>query len=197
MITVSEACAIVKRNVSAEQAAAVLYGVQANRQHYAACPFHGERTPSLRFFKDGGFKCFGCGASGSAIDFVIRMDGCRVTDAVAKISEAFGLGIDLRITELRAYISMQGREATERAFRDGIVAGWKDYRRALIFKRDSLDILYQKAASTPKAERTGEQHDMLPVWQEELIGLEDKIRDADANIARLQRWPEVTHHAGA
>ena len=114
-----------------------------------------------------------------------------------KISEAFGLGVDLRITDLRAYISMQGREAAERAFRDGIVAGWKDYRRALIFTRDSLDILYQKAASTPKEERTGEQHDMLPVWQEELIGLEDKIRDADANIARLQRWPEVTHHAGA
>lgn len=40
------------------------------------CPFHDERTPSFTITPDGGgFKCFGCGASGDVIEFVMRAEG--------------------------------------------------------------------------------------------------------------------------
>lgn len=40
------------------------------------CPFHDEMTPSFTITPDGGaFKCFGCGASGDVIEFVMRVEG--------------------------------------------------------------------------------------------------------------------------
>jgi hypothetical protein len=36
----------------------------------ACCPFHQERTPSCVLYDDGGYKCFGCGARGDAIEYL-------------------------------------------------------------------------------------------------------------------------------
>jgi len=38
------------------------------------CPFHDEKTPSFTIFPNNRFKCFGCGAYGSSIDFVMKRD---------------------------------------------------------------------------------------------------------------------------
>jgi len=56
----------------------------------ARCPFHQDRTPSLSF-KDGRFKCFGCDASGDAIDLVAKMKDISTLEAVTKVTEAFHL----------------------------------------------------------------------------------------------------------
>lgn len=45
------------------------------------CPFHNERTPSF-YIKDNRFKCFGCDAGGTSIDFVMRRDGVDFIKAV-------------------------------------------------------------------------------------------------------------------
>ncbi len=50
-------------------------GERFNREGYIKCPFHKEKTPSMkvRFFPDRNkqkYKCFGCGATGDAIDFI-------------------------------------------------------------------------------------------------------------------------------
>lgn len=37
------------------------------------CPFHSENTPSCVLFPTGGFKCFGCGAHGNTVDFVMKL----------------------------------------------------------------------------------------------------------------------------
>ena len=51
--------------------------------HQAPCPFHNEKTPSFSVFPDSGtFHCFGCGAQGDAIDFVMRHDNLTFTEAV-------------------------------------------------------------------------------------------------------------------
>jgi len=46
------------------------------------CPFHDESTPSFYIFPDNKFKCFGCQAHGSAIDFVMMRDGVNFITAV-------------------------------------------------------------------------------------------------------------------
>jgi len=45
------------------------YGFTQNRAGFISCPFHSEKTASLKIFKDGGWKCFGCGRGNSVIDF--------------------------------------------------------------------------------------------------------------------------------
>ena len=52
------------------------------------CPFHNDKTPSLSFTKDH-YKCFGCDASGDAIDLVAKMRNVSVTEAAQQISEVF------------------------------------------------------------------------------------------------------------
>ena len=54
----------------------------------ACCPFHGEKTPSFRVdLETDTFHCFGCGAEGNAIDFVMKMDGVSRQEAIAKLAK--------------------------------------------------------------------------------------------------------------
>lgn len=56
------------------------------RELAGLCPFHGERTPSFRIVPDKGFyHCHGCGAHGSAIDYVMHTRNLSFPDAVREI----------------------------------------------------------------------------------------------------------------
>lgn len=55
------------------------------------CPFHNDKTPSLSF-TNGHFKCFGCDASGDAVDLVTKMRNVSKTEAAKQIVEAFPVG---------------------------------------------------------------------------------------------------------
>ena len=57
-----------------------LYGLHPNRAGFICCPFHKEKTASLKIYKDS-FYCFGCGASGDIFEFVERMEGVSFKDA--------------------------------------------------------------------------------------------------------------------
>ena len=52
----------VKQSVTTRQAAS-FYGIRVGRNGMVCCPFHNDRTPSMKV--DSRFYCFGCGASGS------------------------------------------------------------------------------------------------------------------------------------
>jgi P4 family phage/plasmid primase-like protien len=62
------------------------------RSGKARCPFHQDHTPSLSF-KDGRYKCFGCDASGDAVDLVAKVRCVNTQEAVQQIIEAFHLDI--------------------------------------------------------------------------------------------------------
>jgi DNA primase len=49
------------------------------------CPFHGERTPSFRVYADH-YHCFGCGAHGDAIDWLMATRRMTFADALAHLS---------------------------------------------------------------------------------------------------------------
>jgi DNA primase len=52
----------------------------------ARCPFHDDREPSLLVDeRDGHFHCFGCGAHGDVIDFVMRRDGVSFAEACRRL----------------------------------------------------------------------------------------------------------------
>ena len=68
------------------------YGLEMNRAGMACCPFHDDKSPSLKVYDDH-FYCFGCGATGDCTGFVAKLFGLRQIDAAKKINEDFGLGL--------------------------------------------------------------------------------------------------------
>lgn len=73
--------------------AAEFYGFVPDRAGYICCPFHGERTASLKLFPDGGWHCFGCGKGGSSIDFVMELFGLEFRQAVVRLDMDFSIGL--------------------------------------------------------------------------------------------------------
>ena len=58
------------------------------------CPFHSEKTPSFTVFPSTqSFYCFGCGAGGDAITFVMRMENLDYVSAVRTLAERSGVTI--------------------------------------------------------------------------------------------------------
>ena len=51
------------------------YGYKPNRAGFISCPFHKEKTASMKIYEDS-FYCFGCGCNGDIFDFVCSMDRC-------------------------------------------------------------------------------------------------------------------------
>lgn len=73
------------RHLVSARAAAERYGFTPNWAGYICCPFHGERTASLKLYEDGGWYCFGCHAGGSSIDFVMRLFNLEFRQAVVRL----------------------------------------------------------------------------------------------------------------
>ena len=72
------------------------YGFELDRSGFCKCPLHGEKTGSFKSYSGNrGFYCFGCGAHGSVIDFVMQYFGLTFTDAISKINTDFSLGLPI------------------------------------------------------------------------------------------------------
>ena len=62
------------------------------REFEALCPFHHEKTPSFTISPQKGFYyCFGCGASGNAINFVMEFEKIPFREALEKIAKENGI----------------------------------------------------------------------------------------------------------
>jgi DNA primase len=60
--------------------------------YLACCPFHSEKTPSFTVHAGKGiFKCFGCGAGGDVLGFVMRIEGCAYPEAIRIVAEKSGI----------------------------------------------------------------------------------------------------------
>ena len=58
------------------------------------CPFHNEKTPSFTVVPDKQFyHCFGCGAHGTALGFLMDHDHLSFVEAVEEIAERVGLEV--------------------------------------------------------------------------------------------------------
>ncbi len=62
------------------------------RQWKGCCPFHNERTPSFYCYDDH-YHCFGCGAHGDAIRFVMETEGAAFREAVERLAAEAGLEV--------------------------------------------------------------------------------------------------------
>ena len=66
--------------------------VKRGREHSGLCPFHTEKSPSFTVNEQKGFyHCFGCGAHGSAVDFVMATENLSFPEAVERLAAEAGL----------------------------------------------------------------------------------------------------------
>ena len=105
----------VKQSVTTRQAAEH-YGIRVGRSGMAACPFHNDKTPSMKV--DSRFYCFGCGASGDVIDFVSRLDGIGAKEAAVRLAQDFSIPYDEKKTGEPYQKTIRRRQETpEQRFR--------------------------------------------------------------------------------
>lgn len=123
------------------------YGFEADRKGFLSCPFHNEKTASMRIY-DRSFYCFGCGAGGDVIKFAALLFGITNSQAAVRLNEDFGLCLTGRKPDRQKLIEEQKRREKKKreleAFR-------KDYREKCDeYRRLGKD--YESAEGFEKAE---------------------------------------------
>lgn len=109
----------VKQSVTTRQAADH-YQLRVNHAGFIACPFHDDRTPSMKV--DARFHCFGCGADGDVIDFAARLHGLDAKPAAEKLAADFHIpyektGRNPKLVRLVKSEEQLYRQLEERCFR--------------------------------------------------------------------------------
>jgi DNA primase len=92
--------------------------VRRGREFAGLCPFHHEKTPSFYVVEDKSFfHCFGCGAHGDVVGFVMRADNLDFVEAVEKLAGEAGLAVPQATPQERERAQRQKTllEATEAA----------------------------------------------------------------------------------
>lgn len=89
------------------------YGIKIDRRGFCCCPFHKEKTGSMKIYKDS-YYCFGCGESGDIFTFVQKMDDVDFKTAFKNLGGTYGDESDYRHKLYRYRIERQKETEEER-----------------------------------------------------------------------------------
>ena len=64
------------------------YGIRPDRAGFIRCPFHKEKTASMKIYQDS-YYCFGCGAHGDIFDFVTEMEDITFREAFFELGGTY------------------------------------------------------------------------------------------------------------
>ena len=105
------------RNDLGELAASYMQLKRRGRNLVGLCPFHGEKTPSFNIYtENGSFYCFGCGAGGDVITFIMKIENLDYLEAVKFLAQRAGMSMpeddyDDSMSRLRTRVYEANREA--------------------------------------------------------------------------------------
>ena len=85
------------------------------------CPFHGEKTPSFSVAPAKGFyKCFGCGKSGTAFNFLMELEGLNFPEAIRRVAEMSGVTLPEPVDD-EQYQKTKKKKAERKLIADEVV----------------------------------------------------------------------------
>lgn len=123
------------------------YGYTADRKGFICCPFHSEKTPSMKIYEKD-YHCFGCQEHGDVITFVQKLFGLSFQDTLRKIDTDFSLGLPIgeRIDKRRqtdmarqAFLRKREQKKKEEEHEKHLTA-WLDAHSELIrLERQKID----------------------------------------------------------
>ena len=142
--------------------AAERYGLPIRQGNMICCPFHADRTPSMKLNEDY-FCCFGCGAHGDVIDLAAKLFNLSGYDAAKKLAADFGITEQKPSILARLQRGNSHAEAERRCFRVlgdylQILQDWKT-NCAPQSPEDAIDPRYAEACRM--LERIGNMLDIL------------------------------------
>ncbi len=124
---------------------------KAGANFVACCPFHNEKSPSFTVSQSKQFyHCFGCGAHGTAIGFVMEHGGLGFVDAVEELARGAGVTVPREVTapgQVQHKVSPDLYEVMQSATRY--------YRDQLKQSSRAIDYLKQRGLSGEIAARFG------------------------------------------
>ena len=95
MQDIGSIAATIKERVSCLDAGKHM-GLEPDSHGFCRCPFHQEKTGSLKLYKgDRGWHCFGCGANGDVISLTMGYYGITFRQAVIRLDTEWRLGLNL------------------------------------------------------------------------------------------------------
>ncbi|MDE1168698.1 MAG: DNA primase [Pseudomonas sp.] len=101
---------------------------KAGKNYTACCPFHKEKTPSFSVSPDKQFYyCFGCGAGGNALGFIMDHDNLDFPQAVEELAKAAGM----EVPREEGGRSSKPRQPTDSPLYPLLTAAAEYYRQAL------------------------------------------------------------------
>ena len=96
---------------------------RAGTNYVGLCPFHNEKSPSFNVSPARGtYHCFGCGAGGTAIRFVMEHEGQSFVEAVKRLGEAAGIRIEEEVWDANAEAEAKHRSLLLRAHKE--ISAW-------------------------------------------------------------------------
>ena len=126
--------------------------VKKNREWSGLCPFHNEKSPSFTVNEDKGFfHCFGCGAHGDVIGFVMRAENRSFVEAVEQLAAEAGLEVPKPTQEAREHAIKQA------TLHDVVAAAASWFRSQLLAHQgtEARNYLLKRGLDTAEWERFG------------------------------------------
>ena len=142
--------------------AAEYYGLEVNRGNMVCCPFHADRTPSMKLNEEY-FYCFGCGAHGDVIALTAQLFDLSPAETAKKLAADFGIAGQKPSILAKLQRGKSQAETERRSFRVlgdylQILQDWKT-NCAPQSPEDAIDPRY--AESCHMLERIGNMLDIL------------------------------------
>lgn len=105
---------------------------KAGGTYKACCPFHDEKTPSFNVNPSKQFyHCFGCGASGDALKFIMEYDGLSFVEAVESLASQMGMEVPREKLSPEKQKRQQIQQQQQRDLYDVMHLAAKFYRHQL------------------------------------------------------------------
>lgn len=112
---------------------------RSGREFQACCPFHDEKTPSFTVSPQKQFyHCFGCGAHGTAISFMMKYEGLEFIDAVEELARHAGLTVPR---------DAGGKQRPEESLYDILDAANRYYRSQLSKHAEASEYVHKRGLS--------------------------------------------------
>ncbi|HET7831693.1 MAG TPA: DNA primase [Gallionella sp.] len=124
---------------------------KAGANYVACCPFHNEKTPSFTVSQTKQFyHCFGCGAHGTAISFVMEQAGLGYVEAIEELARSVGLEVP---HERRAAGGAHQKAAPD--LYEVMLSATRYYREQLKLSQHAIDYLRLRGLSGEIAAKFG------------------------------------------
>uniref|UniRef100_UPI003FF0B9D7 CHC2 zinc finger domain-containing protein n=1 Tax=Faecalibacterium prausnitzii TaxID=853 RepID=UPI003FF0B9D7 len=117
-----------KARITVPQAAAH-YGIRIGRNGMCRCPFHSDKTPSMKI-NETYYYCFGCHTTGDVIDFTARLFNLSPLDAARKLALDFGIDPNTPVSAAVALPRIR-QEESQRDREDRCASVLIEYERLL------------------------------------------------------------------